>query len=144
MNTGLVLLVAAIGGTAVAVQGQFLGVMDRQVGTLASTFITYGGGGLVIGVVLLVAGGGQVSNWRSIPPFALGAGILGLVIIGSIAFSVARVGLVEALMTLTVAQFATAAVIDHFGILGADVRPVDTTKLAGLLLLIAGTWLALR
>jgi len=51
---------------------------------------------------------------------------------------------VEALMTLTVAQFATAAVIDHFGVLGADVRPVDTTKLAGLLLLIAGTWLALR
>jgi bacterial/archaeal transporter family-2 protein len=144
MNTGLVLAVAVIGGGAVAIQGQFLGVMDRHVGTLASTFITYGGGGLVIGIVLLVAGGGDLSNWRTIPPFALAAGLLGLVIIGSISFSVARVGLVPALMTITFAQFAVGAAIDHFGVLGADVRPVDPSKLAGLLLLFGGTWLVVR
>lgn len=139
-----VIVVAAVGGVAVAIQGQFVGLMDSRVGTLASTFITYGSGGILIGIILALSGGGGISGWRSIPPFALASGAVGLMIIGSISFSVARLGLVPALMTLTAIQFVTAAVIDHFGLIGAEVKPLDASKISGLALLMVGTWLALR
>ncbi len=144
MQTGLVIVVAVIGGVAVAVQGQFVGVLDREVGTIGSTFVTYGSGGLLIGLILLLAGGDGISNWRSVPPWAFLSGAAGIVIIGAISFSVARIGLVPALMAITVSQFGVSAIVDHFGLLGGDVRPMDTSKVAGLVLLIAGAWLALR
>ena len=40
--------VAALGGIAVALQGQFMGMMDQRLGTKASVFITYASGGLVV------------------------------------------------------------------------------------------------
>ncbi len=144
MQSGVVILVAVIGGIAVAVQGQFVGVLDREVGTVASTFITYGSGGLLIGLILLLAGDDGISNWRAVPTWAFLSGVAGIVIIGSISYSVSRIGLLPALMAITVAQFCVSAAVDHFGLLGAEVRPLDVSKVGGLLLLIAGAWLALR
>lgn len=144
MMQWLVILVAVVGGMAVAVQGQLVGLMDRTVGTLGSTFITYGGGGVLIGIILLVARSEGIANWRVLPPWTALAGLTGVVIIGSISYTVARVGLVAAFMILTVSQFAVSAVIDHYGLLGAEVRLLDTTRVAGLTLLVIGTWLALR
>ena len=46
MSMLLVVLIGIAGGLAGALQGQFLGLMEDRVGTLTSTFITYGGGGL--------------------------------------------------------------------------------------------------
>lgn len=140
----LVIVVAVVGGVAVAVQGQLVGLMDRTVGTLGSTFITYGGGGLLVGVIMLLAGGDGLTRWRELPPWTALAGLTGIVIIGSISYTVARVGLVAALMVLTVSQFVVSAVIDHYGWLGTEVRILDTTRMAGLVLLVIGTWLALH
>lgn len=144
MNTMLVLAVAAVGGIAVAIQSQFVGQLDRSVGTLASTFITYGGGGLLIGVIMAMNAGSSLSNWRSVPPWALAAGAVGLVIIAAISYTVPRVGLVPALMTITISQFVVSAIIDHFGLLGAETRTLDLSRTAGLSLLVVGLWLVMR
>jgi uncharacterized membrane protein YdcZ (DUF606 family) len=34
--------------------------------------------------------------------------------------------------------------IDHFGLMGAAVRPVDSLRLLGIALLLVGAWLTLR
>ncbi len=144
MNTVLVLLVAVVGGIAVAVQGQFVGLLDRSFGTLASTFVTYGGGGLIIGVIMLLSGSDRLAGWRSVPPWSLAAGAVGLIIIAAISYTVPRVGLVPALMTITVSQFAVSAVIDHYGLLWAEVRPIDLSRGSGLALLVVALWLVMR
>ena len=56
------LAIAAIGGVAVTLQAQFMGLMDKQLGTLESIFITYCGGGLLIGLAMLVTRGGNLAN----------------------------------------------------------------------------------
>ncbi|MBI3360873.1 MAG: DMT family transporter [Chloroflexi bacterium] len=61
LNAILLVLIAAIGGIAVALQAQFMGLMDKGIGTVESVFITYGSGGLVIGLVMLVLRGGNLS-----------------------------------------------------------------------------------
>jgi transporter family-2 protein len=48
-------------------------------------------------------------------------------------------------MTILVAvQLITGAVLDHFGLLGADPRPLDLTRLTGMGVLVAGIWLTIR
>ena len=46
-NYVTLITVAALGGIAVSLQGQLMGLMDQRLGTKASVFITYASGGLV-------------------------------------------------------------------------------------------------
>jgi transporter family-2 protein len=49
MNNYIILvIIAIIGGIAITLQAQFMGLMDKNIGTLESMFITYGSGGLLI------------------------------------------------------------------------------------------------
>ncbi|MEZ4734759.1 MAG: DMT family transporter [Caldilineaceae bacterium] len=143
-NLLTVMLIATVAGLAVTLQGNFMGVMTQLLGTRESIFITYASGGLLIALILLAGGGGNLGAWRSVPPYALTAGILGLIIVGAIGYATARYGLVATFAVLLVAQYGSAALIDHFGLLGATPRPLDGVRLLGLALLLAGAWLTLR
>jgi transporter family-2 protein len=143
-NFGWLLIVAAIGGIVVALQAQFIGLMDQHLGTLESVFITYVGGGLLILFVMLVSGGGNLLDWRSVPWYALSAGATGLVIIGALSYTVPRLGLVPAFTIFVASQFMTGAVLDHFGWLGATARPLDLFRLAGIAVMLLGVWLTIR
>ena len=138
------ILIAAIGGIAMTVQAQFMGVMDRQIGTLESVFITYGSGGVIAGLIMVAVRGGNLAAWHTVPWYALPAGALGLVIVGSIGYGTARLGLVTAMTVIIAAQFIAGAIVDHFGILGADLRPLNPARMAGVGLMLLGTWLVVR
>ena len=138
------ILIAAIGGIAVSLQAQFMGLMDQQIGTLESVFITYAGGGVLVGLVMLLSRGGNLAAWHTLPWYTLLSGLLGLIIVGAIGYGTARLGLVTAMTIIIAAQFFTGAVIDHFGLLGADLRPLDVGRLTGVGLMLLGTWLVVR
>lgn len=138
------IVIAAVGGIAVTLQAQFMGLMDRQIGTLESVFITYGSGGLLAGLAMLMIRGGNLAAWQGLPWYALSAGVLGLVIVGSIGYGTARMGLVTAMTVIVAAQFIAGAVCDHFGMLGAELRPLNLTRTAGVGCMLLGTWLVVR
>ena len=145
MNTLIPLIViAAIGGIAVTLQAQLMGLMDKQIGTLESIFITYCGGGVLIGLAMLLSRGGNLAAWQSVPWYALSAGALGLVIVGTIGYGTARLGLVTALTIIVASQLITGAVLDHFGVMGADLRPMNFHRILGIGLLLLGTWVIIK
>lgn len=140
----LLSLVAVVGGIAVALQAQLMGLLDRQLGTVESVFITYGSGGLLIGLVILFMRGGNLSLWHSVPWYAFLSGVIGLVIVAAIGFSVPRLGLVTAFTIMVAAQFIIGAFLDHYGFLGAEVRQLNLEKIAGMLTVLVGVWLTVR
>ena len=136
------MLVGVVGGLAAAIQSQFLGLMEEKAGSLASTFVTYGGGGLAIGLLMLAFGGGRVSDLRSLPWWVFTAGIMGLVVVASLGVTVNRLGLGAGLTLFTGATLILAAVIDHFGWF-AEARVLDARRLSGVALVVLGTWLVM-
>lgn len=143
-NLATLLVIAAVGGIAVTLQSRFMGTMTQVMGTRESIFITYGSGGLVIGLLMLLARGGNLGAWRQVPIYAFTAGLLGLIIVGAIGYATARYGLIATFGVLLVAQYGVAAAIDHFGLFGATVQPLDLQRLLGIVLLLVGAWLVLR
>lgn len=135
---------AIVCGVAVVLQAQFMGVMDEGLGSIESVFITYGGGGLVVGLVMLALRGGGLSGWRSVPWYALTAGLLGLIIVGTIGYTTPRLGLALTFTIIVATQFVIGALIDHFGLLGAVVRPLTLSKVVGIATLLIGIWLIIR
>jgi len=136
--------VAALGGIAVTLQGQFMGLMDQRLGTKASVFITYASGGLVVSLAVLFSGGWTLKGWQNVPWYAFSTGLLGLFIVGTISYTVPRLGLTAAFTILVASQFVIAALLDHFGLLGAAVRPLDVSRSLGIGILILGVWLIVR
>jgi transporter family-2 protein len=140
MSIWIVVLFGVIGGLAGAMQSQFLGVMEDRVGTLASTFVTYGGGGLAIGLLMLAFGSGQWSALRELPWWAFTAGLMGLVVVASLGVTVNRLGLGAGLTLFTGATLVLAALIDHFGWF-ATANTLDPRRVAGIAMVVVGTWL---
>ncbi len=144
MDILFLILLALLGGIAVTLQGQFMGIMDTSIGTRESVFITYAGGGLVITLVMLFLRGGNLRAAASAPWYALTAGLLGLISVGTIGFTVPRLGLTSALTLVVAGQFLASALIDHFGWFGAAAQPVSVTRLLGLGVIVLGVWLVTR
>ena len=143
-NSPLLIMVAVIGGISVALQAQMMGLLDKSIGTLEGVFITYAGGGLLIALAMIFMRGGNLGAWHSVPWYAYSSGALGLVIVGAIGYSAPRLGLVATFTIIVSSQFLVAALIDHFGILGATTRPLDLSRILGISLLLAGIWLTMR
>ena len=144
MSTLFLILLAIVAGIAVALQGQFMGLLDRGFGTRESIFVTYAGGGLIIALLMLAFRGGNFKNWQAVPWYAFGSGILGLIIVGAIGYVVPRLGVAKGFTLIVASQFVIAALIDHFGFFGAGIRPLDVTRLLGLGLILLGVWIVVR
>lgn len=142
-NLLLLIAIAAVAGIAVALQGQFMGIMDRTAGTVTSVFITYGTGGLAA-VLLWLLRREPLAPARSFPPYVWIAGGLGLIIVGALGYAAPRLGLSRTIVVMVASQLLAALLIDHFGLFGANPRSLDAGRAAGFLLTIGGVWLTLR
>ncbi len=96
----LIILIGLAGGVAIGMQGPMASLITQRLGTLESVFIVHFGGAVIALIPLLYFGGGKLSQWRSLPWYALGAGAFGLVVIGAISYMIPRVGVAPALIIL--------------------------------------------
>lgn len=143
-------LVAALfvlaGGLAGALQVAISGALGRRIGSLeAAAFsgIVAGIGFLLVILVVRQSLGGVTATFRE-PAWLWLSGAMGLVIVTAITFGPARIGVLATIGLFIASQLTLGAVIDHFGLLAAERSPLNTARLAGLLLLLGGALLTLR
>lgn len=140
----LIILVGLAGGIAVGLQSPLASMLSQRLGMLESIFIVHLGGAVLSLLPLLFLGGGRLGQWRSVPWYALGAGFFGLVVIAAVSFTIPRVGVAAAITTVVAGQILMSAVLDHFGLLGARVRPLDAPRIFGLAVVMLGVWLTVK
>ncbi|OGO25365.1 MAG: hypothetical protein A2Y54_08465 [Chloroflexi bacterium RBG_16_51_16] len=140
----LILLIGLAGGIAVGLQSPLASLVSQRLGIFESVFIVHLGGALFSLIPLLVYGGGNLHRWRELPWYAVVAGIFGLVVIASVSYLIPRIGIAASITTIVAGQLIVGAVLDHFGLLGAVVKPIDPIRVIGLLIVMAGVWLTVR
>jgi transporter family-2 protein len=139
----LVILIGLAGGLAVGLQGPLASMLTQKLGILESVFIVHLGGALIALIPMFVLGS-RLGEWRSVPWYAFGTGIFGLVVIGAISYTLPRVGAAAAIMTIVAGQLLISVALDHFGLLGAAQRSLDATRVLGLGVVMVGVWLTVR
>ena len=145
-QTFIIILIAAIGGIAVAIQGQFMGLLDKGLGTKESVLLTYGLGAVVMfGYLLLMPASFNFKGSAGhIPWYAFTAGLLGLVIVSSLSYSIPRLGLATAFTIVIAGQFIITALIEQFGWFGAQNQAISLSRLVGFIAIIGGVWLVAK
>ncbi len=82
--------------------------------------------------------------WSKVPWYVFTAGVLGLIIVGAIGYTVPRLGMARAFTIMIAAQLIAAMVLDHFGLFGITVRTLNMYRITGLVTMIAGVWMILK
>jgi len=65
-------------------------------------------------------------------------------LVSAISFAIPRIGVAATVGLVVATQIGLAAWLDHYGLLGLDVRLFDTWRFIGMVLLMVGAWLVLR
>jgi transporter family-2 protein len=146
MDRGAAVVLATVIGGSLALQAPLNSLLGRSVGGLQASVVAFTVGLLALLAVATLAGGlGGVANLGDAPWWAVvGGGLISALYVASIVWTVRALG-AGGLTAATIAgQFAVAVVVDHFGWLGVERSPFTLSKLAGLALIAAGTWLVIR
>jgi transporter family-2 protein len=140
----LIILIGLAGGVAVGLQSPLVSMISQRIGTLESAFIVHIGGALAALIPLAIFSGGRLGQWRSVPWYALGAGVFGLVVIWAVSYMIPRVGVAASITTIVAGQLLVGTLLDHFGLLGAAQRALDPARLLGLGVVLFGVWLTVK
>lgn len=143
--TILAIILAALAGAFMAVQGALNTGLSKVCGLLEASWIVHLSGAILITVLLwgFKLGRGNLMHAAHAPLLTFLGGPLNVAIIYLVIASMPRIGVARATTAIIAAQVTVAAIIDHFGLLG--MRPVAFSmwKGVGLVLLAIGTKLLL-
>lgn len=140
-------LVALLTGIAIATQSTLTSRVGSLIGDIRTGILTNTMGGIVAGTIMLVwllRDGPQA--WK-VPPLVLGittiSGILGVLIITGISFSLQRAGIAAGLASVILGQLILSTIIDSIGIGGAVPIPLSPARIFGLVFAGVGVYLLL-
>jgi bacterial/archaeal transporter family-2 protein len=142
----LTILLAVIAGVAGSVQVAVMSKLGDRVGVFGALAWATGLTAVLALALLLVAR-------QSLTPFVEAArqpvwlwsgAIMSLIIVLAITVAGSRIGVIATVSVLLVGQFAAGAVIDQYGLLGAERVPVKWIRVLGIALLAVGAALTLK
>ena len=139
-----IVIIGLLGGMAIGLQSPMISLMSQRLGTLESAFIVHFGGAVVILIPMLFLRSGNLGNWRSLPWYVLGAGALGLIVVAGVSYMIPRVGVAASFTLLIAGQLVVSPILDHYGFLGVHIRPMDSSRTLGLVVVFIGAWLTVR
>ncbi|HWO78221.1 MAG TPA: DMT family transporter [Bacillus sp. (in: firmicutes)] len=141
MEKIVLLLLAVMGGAAVAMQSQVNGGLGRKIGVLEGSFISFLVGTLILFFAVLFFGKGNLLATFEVPNWQLIGGLLGALYVAITIFAVPKIGVASTLIAVVAGQIVVGAIIDHFGLFGGTRIPIDLTKLFAICLLFAAIYL---
>ncbi|MFW5981495.1 MAG: DMT family transporter [bacterium] len=140
----LYLIIAAIAGLTMALQGSLNSVLGKKIGIFEASFIVHFSAAIIIIILILLdIGEGKLENWKEVPWYLYLGGVLAVIITYTVIVSIPELGVAVATTIIVAAQVTVACAIDHFGAFGLDKIPFSWYKLLGLILLVAGVRLVL-
>ena len=129
------LILAVLAGVCVAVQTSLTGAAQRTLGPLVLASISGFTTGTFALLISLVVAKPEYSG-RAVG-YAAASGILGAVIVSSIAFAAGQAGVARALSLVIATQLIVGLLLDALGVFGAG-ADFSVLKALGILLIIAG------
>ena len=144
MSNLILIVLMVIGGAAVAIQPTLNARLAEKTGFLQAATISFAVGTLVLLLISLSSGQG---SFRRIPDadwWQLTGGLFGAFFVTMTILGVPRIGTTAVLALTIVSQLTAGLVMDHYGLLGMRVLPMDFKRICGVALLLAGVFLIFR
>ncbi|WP_227270537.1 DMT family transporter [Roseobacter weihaiensis] len=135
----LIMLLAGIGIPVLAALNAALGV--RIGSPAAAATVLFVVAFLCCAAVLLVTGPSALTRLAGTPKYLFLAGALIAFYVLTITFVAPTFGVGNAVFFVLLGQLISAAAIDHFGLFGARISPLSTTRALGIAVMATGVFI---
>ena len=136
--------IAACNGVIVTISRLFNSALGSHLGKINGSFVNHLVGTLFAAFLLLIGMGNGEIQFHGIPPTYFIGGCLGVVLVALNNYAVPFIGAAAVTILMLFTQLLTSSLIDHFGLFGGKVLNFTPLKLAGLILLVIGSFLVMR
>ena len=145
MDRGLAVVLTAIVGGVLALQAPINAGLGKVTGNMAAALVSFMVGTLVLVLVVAIAGeAGGLGSTFEVRWYYLIGGLLGAAYVATALVTVRSSGAGGVAAATITGQLAAAVVIDRLGILGLEQTPLSASRILGVGLLLAGTYLVVR
>lgn len=133
-----------LAGAVSALQPGVNARLAQKVGLLESAFVSFLGGALCLGVIVLIFGRGNLKAISGAAPWEVLGGLMGAFYVTCLVLAVPRIGTTAAMAAAIAAQLAASLALDSVGAFGFQKLPLDLPRAIGVLFLVLGSMLVLR
>jgi transporter family-2 protein len=138
-------LTAMVGGL-IALQAPINSTLGKRIGTLPAASVSFAIGTVLLVLLALTFGGGfgRVGEVQHLSWVYLLGGVLGAAYVTTVLVTVRSLGAGGVTAATIAGQLTAAVIVDQLGILGVEKHVVTVPRVAGIVLLAAGTFLVVR
>lgn len=145
MRREIAIMLAAFCGICIGMQPVVNSMLGQVTNPRLAAFHSLVTSAFIMFMVVLFSGDIRFySNTFNARPVYLIGGFLGIVIVLSSIYIVPAIGPAKMAGIFVAVQLVTSAIIGHFGLLGVGKNPMNSTKAAGITLMMIGVRLLLK
>ena len=141
MSPWVVVLMMVAGGAMMACQAPINAALRNHVGVFESSLISFTVGTLALIAIVLIWGKGSLGAVRNVAWWHLLGGLIGAVFVTATLLAAPRIGVTQMVMATLAGQMVAALMIDRYGWLGIPAKPIELTRVAGVVLLVVSVLL---
>ncbi len=132
------IIVAAIAGAAMSIQGVFNTRLSEKIGLYESNLFVQGVAFILAIPIVYFLGNGSFAALTQVNKLYWLGGVLGLLITVTVMMAIGSLSPTFAISIILISQLLVAAIIDAFGLFGSEKIPFVWSKYVGLALMIGG------
>ena len=145
MDRGVAVILMALVGGLIALQPAVNAGLGRATGNIAAALVSFAVGTALLAVIVVIAGqAGGVGSALDVRWYYLLGGVLGAAYVFTALVTVSTIGAGGVAAAKITGQLTTGIVIDRLGVLGLEETPITLSRVIGVVLLLAGTFLIVR
>src|SRR6266513_863073 len=145
MDRSLAVLLTALVGGLIALQPPINAGLGSATGNLPAALVSFAVGTLLLALIVAVTvKAGGLSSTFDVRWYYLIGGMLGAAYVTVALIAVSSIGAGGVAAATITGQLAASVIIDRLGILGLAQTPITASRIAGIGLLLAGTFLLVR
>ena len=132
-------------GVLIALQAPVNAGLAKETGSLPAAVVSFLVGTLILVALMAVSGKtGGLSSTFDVSWYYLAGGFLGAAYVFTVLVTVTSIGAGGVAAATITGQLTASVIIDRLGILGLEETSLSAARIAGVALLLAGTYLIVR
>ncbi len=145
MDRGVAVLLMALTGGLIAMQPAINAGLGKATGSLPAALVSFAVGTLLLAAIVALSGNaGGLGSTFDVRWYYLLGGVLGAAYVFAALSTVGSIGAGGVAAATITGQLTMSVIIDRLGVLGLEEQPITAARLAGVALLLAGTFLIVR
>ena len=128
-------LLAMIAGAALSLEGAIYGELGKNIGQLESSLYNFVVGSVILGLLVLFWGKGNLAEVTKAPKWMLPGGLLGTIYLTIIIIAAPKLGIAITMIAVVAGQLIASMLIEHKGWLGAQLIRINRYHIASVFFL---------